>query len=253
MIKVFLHISVHIGTELSELASPGTERHTKGKESWGSDSHVSGGAGQSLTWREDPYFLRQVWERGQGRGGRPASPGICPSNPRESVYPFTLHVGKEAQRRERAPKSQSKLMDGSSRGQHCPERGLLPPEHLWGSGGHRGDWWAPLGWPARLSSVLSSHVPALHECVCPSSVCLPACPTARPTAPALFPQSPGRSSLLIRMRTAELQLCTRPALGARLAARQQGWGGQQRAPQCSVPAAQAIGQGMKQEGQPGAY
>lgn len=35
MIKVFLHISVHIGTKLSELAFPGTERHTRGKGSWG--------------------------------------------------------------------------------------------------------------------------------------------------------------------------------------------------------------------------
>lgn len=48
MIKVFLHISVHIGTELSELAFPGTERHTRGKESWGltpKGSKVQGRAG----------------------------------------------------------------------------------------------------------------------------------------------------------------------------------------------------------------
>ena len=159
---------------------------------------------------------------------------------------------KEAQTGKLAPMSPSKLMDGSrvcseQQGSALPRKG--PPGHLgslWGSGGHWGDWWLPVSWPAGYCSTLSSYVPALPECVCPS-VCLPA------TAPALFPQSPGRSSLLIRMRTVELQLCTRPALGARLAARQQGWGGQQRAPRFSVPAAQAVRQGMKQEGQPGAY
>lgn len=35
MIKVFLHISVHIGTELSKLAFPRTERHIRGKDSRG--------------------------------------------------------------------------------------------------------------------------------------------------------------------------------------------------------------------------
>lgn len=70
--------------------------------------------------------------------------------------------------------------------------------------------------------LLGVSVYSLAVC-CSMSVCLPQCPS-------LLPEGPGRSSLLIRTRTAELELCTRPALRARLAARRQGWNGQQRAP-----------------------
>lgn len=80
MIKVFLHISVHIGTELSELAFPGTERHTRGKGSWGLTSTGTEVQDRATKGGRDPHFLTQAWGRGQGR--RPGSPGICPSDPR---------------------------------------------------------------------------------------------------------------------------------------------------------------------------
>lgn len=76
--------------------------------------------------------------------------------------------------------------------------------------------WVSLSWSAGCSCALSSCV-LFHV-----SLSAP--------VPSLPPRGPGRSSLLIRTRTAELKLCTRPALRARLAARRQGWDGQQRAP-----------------------
>lgn len=57
MIKVFLHISVHIGTKLSELAFPGTKRHTRGKGNWGLTPigvEVRDRAGHR--WRTPPTF-----------------------------------------------------------------------------------------------------------------------------------------------------------------------------------------------------
>ena len=108
---------------------------------------------------------------------------------------------------------QSKQKDGaalalSCRESHCPEWGRLslgiPPRGHWGASG--------------CPSVGLLSIPAYSLCVC------------WPRCPSPLPQGPGRSSLLIRTRTAELQLCTRPAQGVRLAARRRRWGGQQRAP-----------------------
>lgn len=50
MIKVFLHISVHIGTKLSELAFPGTERYTRRRESQGLSPMGTGSPGHSEVW-----------------------------------------------------------------------------------------------------------------------------------------------------------------------------------------------------------
>lgn len=60
MIKVFLHISVHIGTKLSELAFPGTERHEREGVL---RPDPQGRAGAELG-TEDPTFWESMGERG---------------------------------------------------------------------------------------------------------------------------------------------------------------------------------------------
>lgn len=81
MIKVFLHISVHIGTELSELAFPRTERH-RGKDSRGLIPQGQEDPGRA---RHRGRTARQAGERGQGGRSRPVArnlhsrpQGLCP-------------------------------------------------------------------------------------------------------------------------------------------------------------------------------
>lgn len=135
------------------------------------------------------------------------SPGICTSDLQEFCFTWGL-APKQAEGWSRVCSNQQ--------GTELPRKGPPGTRDPWGGQSAR---WVSLSWPAGCSNEM-------HAC----SVCGSVCLSAYPGAPALFPQSPGRSGLLIRTRTAELQLCTRPAPGARLAARRQGWGGQQTAP-----------------------
>lgn len=221
MIKVFLHISVHIGTKLSELAFPGTERHTR--EGGGTRAWLPHGVGGRAGHIGRTSLLRQAWGRGQGRGGGLYNLESARQTSGILSTRFTFTDGKRGPERETGPNAPKQVIDEaafplSRKGSALPpERGLCHWGSLWGSEGtgETGARWMSLSW------LLG--VPVYSLCACSLCVCLP-------QSPSPHPQSPGRSSLLIKMRTAELQLCTRPAPGARLAARQQGWGGQQRAP-----------------------
>lgn len=162
--------------------------------------------------------------------------------------PLALQMGKEAQRLgELAPMPQGMWKEGagfvlSIRGPQCSERGLLSLAIPVGSGGPWDAKWVSVGWLAGCSSVLSSCMPPL--CV-DLSVCLP--------APALSPRTlEGAVSLSGRAR---LNSSYAPAQLWEPGWRPGGGGGvgPKGLPQFSVLAAQAIRQGMKKEGQPGAY
>lgn len=233
MIKVFLHISVHIGTKLSELAFPGTERYTRGRESYGLTPTGAGSPGQSWAHRT-PLSETSMGERA----------GLChlessQQTLRDSVHhSLALQMRKEAQRGELAPMPQSKLKDGagfalSSRGPHCPERGRLTRDPCGGLGGTGG----PVGVPQLARWVFQR---TLYGCTCPS-------------APALSPRA--REGAVSLSGRARLSSSYAPAQLREPGWRPGGGGGvdSKGLPQSSVQAAQAIRHGMEQEGQRGAY
>lgn len=140
---------------------------------------------------------------------------------------FTFTDGKRGPEKETGPNAPKQVIDEtaftlSRKGSALPQKGTSVTGAPCGGQRVLGRL-VPDGWP----SVGLLGVPVYSLSVCLFCVCLSVCLSQSPSP---HPQSPGRSSLLIKMRTAELQLCTRPAPGGRLAARQQGWGGQQRVP-----------------------
>lgn len=194
----------------------------------GPDSHGRewGCGWAELDRGENPLSESSHGGRGQDRGDRPVSPEICQSDVRDSVHPYHFTDGTTPKEGNwlQCPKSSYGWNRVCSEQQESalPRKGLSVTEDPCGGQGA----------PRRLVPGRCPSVGLLGVPVYSLAVCLPQCPSP-------LPQSPGRSSLLIRTRTTELQLCTRPALGARLAASRWGWGGQQRAPQFSVPVSSA--------------
>lgn len=91
MIKVFLHISVHIGTKLSELAFPGTERHTRGREHREWEAELG---------QRTPLTETSMGERA-GEADLCHLESACQTS-RILSTSFNLQMGKEAQRGELA-------------------------------------------------------------------------------------------------------------------------------------------------------